>query len=226
MLWKPPEMWKNGECWIIGGGSSIIEEFQIPQSVVNDVMRGQKHISTYSPYFSALHKKHVIGINAAYKLGNWLDIIFFGDPQFWKDHRDYLLLYPSLKVTCADVGDKWKGIKWMRPDTRKKVGINAKKGFVSWNRNSGSAALSLAVQLGVKRIILVGFDMRVNLNKQHWHNVYRKDGQAARKLPFVNHLKPFSIIAQDAKDLGVEIINASPNSAIDCFEKTKIKELL
>lgn len=226
MLWKPPKIWKDGECWIMGGGPSIVKEFEIPQSVVNSVMNEGQPISCYSPYLSPIHNKHVIGINAAYKLGDWFDIIFFGDLSFWRKHLEYLLLYPSLKVTCTGVGDKWKGVKWMRIDPHKKIGINTNRGYVCWHQNSGVASISLAAQLGVKRIILLGFDMKLEDDKQHWHNIYRGKGMKATKIPFDYHLQAFPAIAKDAKKLGIEIINANPDSAIDCFKKANVKELI
>ena len=45
-------------------------------------------------------------------------------------------------------------------------------------------------------------------------------------MPFDRHLRGFSDMAKDAKRRGIEIINASPDSAITCFPKYSIKELL
>ena len=40
------------------------------------------------------------------------------------------------------------------------------------------------------------------------------------------HMVGFSKIAQDAKRLGIEIINASPDSKIKAFKKVPVKDLL
>ena len=45
-------------------------------------------------------------------------------------------------------------------------------------------------------------------------------------MPFHRHLRGFPQIAKDAKQMGVEILNASPDSAIECFRKVTVKELL
>ena len=74
--------------------------------------------------------------------------------------------------------------------------------------------------------------MKVNeTENQHWHDVYGRtkapvDPRKRRKMPFHKHLRGFPQIARDAKRMGVEILNASPDSAIECFRKVTVKEIL
>jgi hypothetical protein len=48
----------------------------------------------------ALHSKHVIGINVAFMIGDWIDMVFFGDGGFFLKHKAALAKFPGLKVTC------------------------------------------------------------------------------------------------------------------------------
>ena len=73
MIWSVPRMWEEGDVWILGGGPSVPRQFGIPEKVVQDVINGISPPSVYSPYMKALHDKHVIGINVAYLIGNWID---------------------------------------------------------------------------------------------------------------------------------------------------------
>ena len=234
-MWKVPRIWDGGECWIIGGGPSLTEEFGIPKELVTEVKKGEQPPSSYSPYMEALHDKHLIGINAAFRLGNWIEFIFFGDGGFYLKNRKSLLKHPGLKVSCSPKIDtvrfKSAGVKYLQRDHNRAKGISKNLHKVSWNNNSGGAAISFAVHLGVSRIILLGFDMcNAGDHSQHWHNLYgRSSGQPPKKphrLPFHRHLLGFPFIAEDAKKMGIEIINASPNSAIEEFPKVKVKELL
>jgi len=66
---------------------------------------------------------------------------------------------------------------------------------------------------------------------QHWHDLYGRSAgkgtvRRARKMPFHRHLKGFPAIAEDAKRRKIEILNVSPDSAIECFRKVSIKEIL
>jgi hypothetical protein len=233
MKWIVPEIWKGGECWIIGGGPSIVEQFNIPKDVVKRVRAGELPLSAYSPYLSSIHDRHVIGVNVAFMIGNWIDVLFFGDGKFYLKHREAIDNFPNLKVTCSgNFGPKYKNIKYLaRTGNNKPRGLTGDKGKVCWNRNSGAAAINMAVHTGVKRIILLGFDMKLDDEKrQHWHDVYNKgirDGSThPPRLPFNKHLIGFDAIKQDALNMGVDIINANPNSAIKQFYRCNVKELL
>ena len=99
--WQVPKMWEEGDVWILGGGPSLIDSFNIPNDVVQDVRLRKKGIDAYSPYLAELHSKHVIGINVAYQFGDWVDICFFGDKHFFLQHRAALSKFRKLIVTCC-----------------------------------------------------------------------------------------------------------------------------
>lgn len=226
-------MWEGGEAWIIGGGPSIITEFNIPDNIVQKVLRKELPLSAYSPYMKAIHKKHTIGINVAYMLGKWIDIVFLGDGGFFCSHKQGLASFAGIKVTCHSGANQDRWIKYLGRDGKRPKGISSQPDLVSWNGNSGAAAISLAAHTGVKRIILVGFDMKLNgENRLHFHDCYNKgiidinDERKRRKLPFDRHLRGFPFIAEDAAKRGLEIINACPDSAITQFPKCHVKDLL
>ena len=235
MAWQVPKVWEDGDCWIIGGGPSIVEQFNVPKEVVRQVFAGKATLETYAPYMEPIHDKHVIGINAAYVLGDWLDMVFFGDVKFYLMNRFRLAEFGRLKVSSHPKvntpqyrDDK---IKYLSRDKNHVKGISPHNDKVSWNGNSGAAAISLAAHTGVKRIYLLGFDMALNEEKQqqHWHNHYVKQNNgrvAAKRLPFARHLLGFPIIATDAKARGIEIINVNPNSNINEFEKVNLKDVI
>lgn len=225
--WSVPRMWQGGEVWILGGGPSLPRQFNVPEDVIASVQAQQAEPSAYTPYMKAIHNKHVIAINMAFKFGDWMDIVFFGDKKFYLPAQKDLAKHKALKVSCHSFFEKHPKIKYLKRDNAKPKGISTRDGYVSWNANSGAAAISLAVQLGAKRIILVGFDMKLDdKDKHHWHTLYKVKGNrpTKRSLPFDNHLSGFEQIEKDAKKLGVEIINASPESAIKEFTKTTVDE--
>lgn len=223
--WNVPEMW-NGDCWIIGGGRSVLQQFDVPQETILKVEKGELPFSAYSEYLTPLHSKNVIGTNIAFKLGNWVSVFYFCDRQFFRTHLNEILLFPNLKVTCVNHIDTsllplTTNIKRLKRDY--KPGLSFKSDTICWNSNSGGAAINFAVLAGAKRILLLGFDMCPQEDKTHWHNVYKVN---TPKQNFKRFLEYFPQIAKDAKSKGVEILNVSPNSAIDCFPKVSLKEVL
>jgi len=227
MIWVAPKMWEDGECWIIGGGFSFPKQFGIPDDIIKKVVGGKLPVTAYSAYLDVICHRHVIGVNNAYMLGSWVDCVFFGDCGWYLVHRLKLAEFPNLKVTCCNRFankpiEKSEGIKYLAKDSNKRFGISNNPSKVSWNANSGAAAINLAIHFGVKRIILLGFDMNIVDGPAHWHK-----GHGNKKPPpFARHLKGFPQIAEDAKVLGIEILNANPSSSIDVFPKINVKEVL
>jgi len=231
MIWQVPPIWEGGDVWIIGGGPSVPRQFGIPEKVIQSVVNGTSSPSVYSPYMEYLHDKHVIGINVAYLIGDWIDAVFFGDQGFFLTHQAGLARFPGLKVSCSPGIEKTPWVKYLGRDKTKIRGITDNPKMVSWNGNSGAAAISMAVHAGAKRILLLGFDMQVNVNNdQHWHDIYgRKQPRPKNKpirYPFERHLRGFPEIARDAKRMGVEILNVNSDSAITNFPKYNLKELI
>jgi len=233
MNWKTPAMWTGGECWIMGGGYSMPKQFKIPENITQCVCVGKQLPSAYSPFLEVLHDKHVIGINNAYLIGTWMDALFFGDGSWYLTHRKNLAKWPGLKVTCTPKfanrkKEKMEGVKYLGKDHQRTHGISENVSKVSWNGNSGSAAISLAAHFGVKRIFLLGFDMEAS-KFTHWHGSHNKNykkGGRGKKQPYQRHLRGFPQIARDAKTRGIEIFNVNPVSKIDSFPKITLKEAL
>jgi hypothetical protein len=228
-------MWSGGTAFIIGGGPSMPRQFGVPEDVVAKVMTGELPTSAYSPYLSPIHGGHVIGVNNAYQIGTWIDCIFFGDSAWYLVHRQALTKFRNLKVTCCPrfsnkPEKESEGIKYLAKGGGRQIegggpkhGLSNDPSKVCWNHNSGAAAISLAVHFGAKRIILLGFDMRLDEAKRsHWHGFHKNNGIAV----FARHLRGFPVIAEDAEARGIEILNASPESAIESFPKVELQEVL
>jgi len=166
-------------------------------------------------------------------IGTWIDVLFFGDGSWYLAHRKRIAKWPGLKVTCTPKfanreQNKMEGVKYLAKNRKRTKGISDNPSRVSWNGNSGAAAISLAVHFGVERIFLLGFDMMA-LKHTHWHGshnkTYTKKGRG-KKQPYDRHLRGFPQIAKDAKKKGIEILNVSPLSKIDSFPKITLQEAL
>jgi len=232
MPWKVPRIWEGGECWIIGGGPSMPRQFDVPEEIIRQVLVKELTPSAYSSYMKPIHEKHVIGVNAAFLIGNWIDMVFFGDKGWFLQNREQLAEFPGLKVSCHPSGEKFAAerIKCLPRNKKYGKGISPNPSSICWNGNSGSAAISVAANTGVKRIVLLGFDMIWDKNlKQHWHGLYGtadREDKKKMKVTFDRHTSGFPMIARDAKKRGITIINACPNSTIEEFERMSVKEAL
>lgn len=232
-MWHVPEIWEGGSVWILGGGPSITKIFNIPDKVVFNTIKGKSSLSEYSKYMLPIHDKHVIGINIAFKIGDWMDMVFFGDNNFFLQRKTELSQWKGLKVSCATSSQKHNWVKYTPQDGNKPYGITNDPRKVSWNKNSGAAAISIAAHTGAKKIFLLGFDMKLseNTKAQHFHGEYLNEKKEItttprKNLPFYRHLKGFPAIKRDAENLGIDIYNVNLNSAITEFPKITLKEAL
>lgn len=225
MHWRIPKMWTE-DCWIIGGGPSMLHQFGVPSDVIGQVREGKSPYSVYGDYLSPIHSKNVIGTNLAFMLGDWVSVMYFCDAQFLRKYIDKVLTFRNLKVTCVNqlggVSENLQtNIKRLKRDYRS--GLSTKPDTIQWNHNSGAAAINFASLAGAKRILLLGFDMVVHPEGTHWHNLY---GKQTPPNSFKRFMRNFPKIAEDAKKLKVEILNVSPTSALDVFPKVALKDVL
>lgn len=84
--------------------------------------------------------------------------------------------------------------------------------------NSSFQAMSLAVLWGAKRIIFTGLDLSLGPNgKDHWHGAHDGLASPVRALPVF--LKAFEHVAPQLTARGVQVINASRQTALTCFPR-------
>ena len=134
-FWKVPRLWPDEECFILGGG---------PGLQLVDVNR--------------LKGRCVIAINMAFTLADWLPAMYFADHRLFKRIGPDLANFGGLKMTTAKGLMGTPGLKIVRQ--KNGVGISRDPSIVWWNKSSGACAINIAVHFGVRRIVLLGYDMR------------------------------------------------------------------
>lgn len=99
-------------------------------------------------------------------------------------------------------------------------------GVVGSGGNSGFQALNLAAQFGATRILLIGFDMHTGAGlhwygRNAWHAANNpKDGLLMR------WRDAFTTQAPLLTAMGIEVINASPDSAMRCFPYKPLEQAI
>jgi hypothetical protein len=105
-----------------------------------------------------------------------------------------------------------------------KPGLTTQPNVIHNGRNSGFAAINLAYLFGARRIILVGYDMQRAKGKMHWFGDHPKT--LSNDLPFEVCIKHFGVLAGDLERAGVEVINATEQTALRCFKQMPLAEAL
>ena len=180
-------------------------------------------------------KARVLAINESYNLCPWADALYACDPAWWK-LRQGVREFHGLKIGCLPwpnpIPVDFDPFK-MYPDVqpiiveryRNDLLLN-EQGRVGSGGNSGFQALNLAVQFGVRKILLVGYDMRVDLG-EHWH----KRHPYPLSNPHPNDNLPRWRAAVDGavgviREAGVNVFNCSQVSLLRSYPKMGIEEAL
>lgn len=170
---------------------------------------------------------HCIAVNDAYRLFPNANALYAGDGDWWDVHRGV----PGF------AGEKWTSHDKRGNDNlaraeryglnlilgRPGEGFSANPSVIHYGSNSGFQAINLAILFGATRIILVGFDMTASNRKRHFFGDHPEPlGNTAKYESFIPEFR------RAAKRLPphIEIINATPDSRLDCFPRLSLSEAL
>lgn len=178
----------------------------------------------------ACRGKNVIVISDTYRLAPWADVLYCGDGEWWHVHKGapefagerwggYNERYiPDLTQRASSL----YGVKLIR--TTQRDGFSSDPSVLHEGANSGFAAINLALHFGCRTIVLAGFDMRYIDGQCHWFGLH-SFGSNPKEHGFNDWIGRFERAIPTLPE-GVRIINATPESALHCFEMMELKDAL
>lgn len=166
-------------------------------------------------------KARVVAINAAYKLAPWAFALYCADKKFI-DWEDGCPSFKGMKFSIES-HDTTTRPGWQVLRNTGFEGLATEPNALRTGFNGGYQALNLAMHLGAKRCLLLGYDMQGDASGRcHWHAEH-PDGKVS---PYAQFIAAFDTIVQPLKDAGVEVINCTPVSALTCFPFMSLREAL
>lgn len=173
-------------------------------------------------------RARVIVVNDNWRKAPWADVLYGADKEWWLTYQGV----PSFAGLKYAIRGGFSKAPW--PE-----GVNclANTGYLGLESdpsglrtggenggNSGYQAINLAVHLGAKRIVLLGYDMQRTDGKVHWFGNHPDD--LRRNPPFAEFLKGYPSLIKPLRNLGIEIVNCSRVSALACFPMGTIEQVL
>lgn len=156
----------------------------------------------------------------------WADLLYACDGEWWLKNNG-LPAFGGLKLT-QDARPEVQALPGLHrvtlKETREEI-LTDEPGVIGCARNSGFQMVNLAAQLGVARIVLVGFDMRVDLGV-HWHADHNGGLTNPTAPTVVKWRRSLDAAAPKLRALGIEVLNASPDSALLAYPKMTLTEAL
>jgi hypothetical protein len=198
--WRCPRDWAGERVFVLGGGPSL------------------KTIDVAS----LRERGRVVAINDAFLLAPWADLLYWGDRQWFEWNHGELHRYAGpLKVTRATIppGER-RGVEFHSM-------LHARREILATDPcqlagpDSGSNVLNLLLHKAAACAVLLGFEMRPC---GHWHDRHQRASDrvayASRYLPHHTQMAPRLAAA------GLQVLNATPDSALDCYPKVSLDEVL
>ncbi|MFO7971576.1 MAG: hypothetical protein R6U40_07480 [Desulfobacterales bacterium] len=165
---------------------------------------------------------HVIAINNAHQIAPWADVLYACDCTWWDWYYAETETFQGLRITRSKRAvDKYPDLTWIEGEAHDQ-GLSKRQDSIVNGRIGGYQAINLAVNFGAKKILLIGFDMRVVGGSSHWHG----DHPNRQRPMFTKYAAHFRNMIPDLEERGVKIINCTPESAIDAFPFGNLKNEL
>lgn len=197
--------WATRPAVVIGSGPSLSDE---------QLAMVEQH--------QLAQRVHVIAVNNTIQRVPWADVAYFGDYTALCHYLPKLKPHTKAEwvTTCRAGAERWR-LTHVKASPNNGMTLER----VHLNGNSGAQAVNTAAAFGATKILLLGFDMRNAADgRAHWFGQHPLPLITTQLFP--DWLHKFAFIAKDAKALGVEIINCTPDSAMECFDKKPLEEAL
>lgn len=192
-------------------------------------------------------KATVIAINNAVTLAPWADVIYSSDQLWWNRNAKAMRALPGIKVrvhaTHQKVTRGLVGAKYCQGCRRRLIaqdkgcwcagivslfndgvtGLSLGPDAICTTNNSGGAAINVAVLLGAKTVLLVGYDMGIDdKGRRHFDDA----GPTTVTSPYLNFRKHIATMVPPLKAAGITVWNCSRQSKLECFPRVPLREAL
>ncbi len=134
--------------------------------------------------------------------------------------------FAGVKISCSSsVGKEFADVACVPLLAAHHDRIVTRPGFIGDGRNSGFQAINLAVQFGAARIVLTGFDMWLDRGI-HWHGPHGRALNNPGAAQLAKWRRIVDAAAGDLAALGIDVINATPGSALTAYRFASLEEAL
>lgn len=179
----------------------------------------------------------LFGCNRTFQDVPDLAVLYAINEAFWAHYWfQGLCEYPAEKWTAnPQVAEKYR-INYVREQNE--PGLSRDPGYIHHGHGSGYTLVNLAYLMGAERIVLLGYDLRyapdyngfdreIGSAPRHYFGEYPSSMQHWPKMQVVNgvHRELVELYRSIEEQGLVEIVNCTPGSAIDCFERADITSL-
>ena len=162
-------------------------------------------------------------MNRTWAWAPWADVLYGCDIQWWRSaEAPGSGAFPGLRITQDARGES---LGLLRVPGESGPGLSLDPHRIHFGNNSGFQAMNLAVHLGARLIALLGFDMDVSRGT-HWHGDHGEGLKNPTDYLVAAWRRHFADAVPDLRQAGVTVVNCSRRTALTCFPRADLKDVL
>ena len=168
-------------------------------------------------------KANVLVINDNYLKIPDADYLYACDDKWWQWHinRPELKAFKGQKITQDIKSAEKYNIEYIESNSR--MALSTNPAVIHQGMNSGYQAINLAYHMQPSKVILIGYDMKFAPDgKAHWFGDHPDKVRSNYNGWALGYLS----LAEHAKQLNFEIINCTIDTALTCFDRQPLEDVL
>lgn len=167
-------------------------------------------------------KAPVIAVNDTYRLAPWADVLYACDAKWWAVHAG-VPTFTGLKYALEPAAGRWPGVQILSNTGDR--GVELEPTGLRTGKNSGYQAINLAVHLGARRIVLLGYDLQAS-DPAHSHFFGQHPHPIRRDSPYALFRDYFAFLLAPLEAIGVELVNCTRETALACVPRVPLEAAL
>ena len=162
----------------------------------------------------------VVAVNDAIRLAPWADVLYSSDRGWWRYYAG-VPDFPGLKVGIGwKVGDASQMYRLPSVQILQHTGTDGLEVVPTGLRSgghSGYAAINLAVHLGARRIVLLGYTGGPVDGRTHFFGRHPSGLPESTTENYATFRRAYATLVGPLSAAGVSVVNATPRSWITAF---------
>jgi hypothetical protein len=179
-----------------------------------------------APLWAIQGRARVFVIKGAWRAAPWADALYGIDRHWWLASQGGKKFRGRKFSPSPTICRVYQDVTLIRLKSRAEL-LTGETGYVGCGLDqgggySGFQAANLAIQFGATRLILVGWDMHMT-EGAHWAD--DKGVSPPDKGRMDSWRVAMDACAPQFERLGIEVLNASPSSALKAYSKVELEKL-
>jgi hypothetical protein len=174
----------------------------------------------------------VVAVNDAIRLVPWADVLYSSDRRWWAvvGPSRAVQAYTGVKVSIGWRPGDCSPIP-KHPDVQVltntgEAGLEPDPGGLRTGRHSGYAAINLAVHLGARRILLLGYTLGRVWGKAHFFGAHPAVLHQTTDQQYAQFRQAYVTLAPALQQRGIEVVNCTPSTHLHTFPNVPLADAL